>query len=373
MKIPLFLLIACLWTMASCDRKASSYKYDLDAFRPMDPQHLFNKIEVVLLDSIPDFPLTSIYQLVFSNNRFYAHDLRRHNILVYDKNGKFVRSIGAKGRGPGELADIRDFQINRFTGHIELMGNASPSIMIYDTLGTFIKKRNIGTSNISMSRFFHISPDLTAWLADDFTITVFSDKNQTKICQFPLMMDRVYNGFFRYSQPFSHHLETTYFYDTYSNVLYRFNDEILNFEVHKQFDFGKGNFDKSMLPNPDLWKSMSVQKRVDIFRQLQKYGASMYDKYIETDNYCILNKWSYNIFTRKKDNSVTKFNLLSDSINFIINNIAEEFAYSKLNLGKIDSYLNESMIGKEAYQKLKEKNIGDDNQEKFAIIKYWFK
>ena len=310
-------LVFCL--IFSCKKEVNSNKYDLNTFDPISSQKIFKRIEVILLDSVPNVPITFIKNIVYHDSLYYIHDFNRENLLVYNETGKFVRTIGASGRGPGELIDLRDFQINRFTGNIELMGNASPTIMIYDTLGTFIKQRNLGHWPTSITNFYHINSDLTAWvsLADRYNISVYSDKLNKIVNQVSLGIDRVFQGHFRYNQPFSHYKDTTFFFDTYSNILYRFNEDQLDFEIHKQFDFGEANFDKSKLPHVNEWESLSNEQRSEIAAKAKKIGPLDNDKYIETEDFIVLNKWTNNVLTRKEDNSVVQFNLFTDSINYV--------------------------------------------------------
>ncbi len=376
MKSLLYILIACTcaFTMSSCKRDVATNKYDLDSFRPLNPHELFNKIDVVLLDSIPLHPISLIIKMDYHDNLFYIQDMFRANLLVYSETGEFVRSIVSKGRGPGELDDIRDFQINRFTGNIEILGNPSPAIMIYDTKGNFIKKRNIGNRFLTIDKFHHINQDLTAWLAlgEDYKISVYSDELNKVVHEYSLGMNADYMGFFHYRKPFSHYGDTTYFFDTYANTLYRFNVEQLEFEVHKKFDFCKYNFNKSLIPHLKEWKVMNPDQRSEFVKKMQK-NTSELDMYIETDDYSVLNKFTHNIITRKKDNSVIQFNALTDSINFFIYNMNNNFAFAGISLSHIDRVLNESMVEKEVYKKLKELSLEDKNEVKRGIIKYWFK
>jgi hypothetical protein len=360
--------------MPSCKRNLASIKYDLDSFRPLDPHELFKKIDVVVLDSIPDQPIYLILKMDYDDGLFYIQDYQRANLLVYSETGAFVRSIGSKGRGPGELDDIRDFQINRFTGNIEILGNPSPSIMIYDTKGNFIKKRNIGNRFLTIDKFYHINPDLTAWLAlgEDYKISVYSEKLNKIVYEYALGMDRAFMGFFHYRKPFSHYRDTTYFFDTYSNTIYKFNVEKLEFEVHKKFDFGKYNFEKSLLPHPKEWKAMNYDQRSDFAKNIRKNPMEL-DMYFETADYSVLNKLPHKIITRKKDNSVIQFNLFTDSVNFFMNEMNNNFAFASMSFSSIDRSLNESMVGKEVYKKLKELSLEDKNEERYGIIKYWFK
>jgi hypothetical protein len=376
MKNLFLILIACTFacTTPSCKREVASNKYDLDSFPPLNPHELFKKIDVVVLDSIPDQPIYAILKIVYHNNLLYIQDYQRANLLVYSETGKFVRSIGSKGRGPGELEDVRDFQINRFTGNIEILGNPSPSIMIYDTKGNFIKKRNIHNRFLTIDKFYHINNDLTAWLAlgEDYKISVYSEKLNKIVHEYSLGMDRAFMGVFHYRKPFSHYGNLTFFFDTYSNTIYKFNVEKLEFEVHQKLDFNKHNFDKSLLPNPQEWMEMVHSQRLDFAKKIRKNTLEL-DQYFETDEYSVLSKLNYNILTQKKDNSVIQFNSLTDSIRFNISDMNNKFVFSSFSLIRIDEVLNESMVGKEVYTKLKELSLEDKHKEKYGIIKYWFK
>jgi hypothetical protein len=374
MKNLLLVLIVCILVNTSCNREQASHKYDLDSFRPLNHHELFKKIDVVLLDSIPDHPISFIIKMVCHDNLFYIQDWFRTSLLVYNLSGEFVRSIGSKGRGPGELQDIRDFQINRFTGNLEILGNPTPFIMIYDTQGNFIEKRNIGNRMITIDKFYHINPDLTAWLsmAEDYKISVFSEKLNKVVHEFSLGMDKAFLGFLSYHKPFSHYGDTTYFYDTYSNTIFRFNVEKLEFDVHKNLDFGNHNFNKSLLPHPKEWEAMDHVQQRDFLKKIIK-NLIQEDKYIENDDYSVLTRSYHNIFSRKQDNSVIEFYLFADSISFFIQDMNNSFAFNSLRLSRIDGSLNESMVGKDVYQKLKKISLEDKNEETHGIIKYWFK
>jgi hypothetical protein len=376
MKNLLLVLITCTvaCTMPSCKREVATIKYDLDSVLPLNTHDLFKKVDVVLFDSIPDQPITVFMKMDHLDSLFYIQDYGRVNVLVYDEDGKFVRTIGYKGRGPGELEDLRDFQINRFTGNIELLGNMSPSIMIYDKEGNFIGKRNIGDRFITIDKFYHINSDLTAWLAlaEDYKISVYSEKQNQVVHEFFLGMDKAYLTSFHYMKPFSHYADNTYFFDTYANTLYRFNFDLLEFEVYKRFDFGKYNFDKSLLPAPQEWERMHFGQRMDFEDKLPK-GLVHSDMYIENDIYTLMTKWDYSIFTQKKDNSVLLFNSFENNINYFLLNMNNRFSYRELRLNNLSNVLNESLVGKEVYQKLEALRIEDENEERRGIIRYWFK
>lgn len=379
MKNLIISLISLSYFLFSCSnsRDENIINYNLDTFAPISYENVFKKVEIIKLDSVPHFPMTHLSQIKYYNSNYFVRDLKHSSILVFNENGRFVRTVGAKGRGPGELLDIRDFQINRFTGNVEILGNATPIIMVYDTLGNFISKRDIGNYPNSIQNFYHINSDLTAWISmrnkGGYCVSVYSEKKREMVKQFFLELHGVYSGFINYSQPFSHYGDTTYFYDTYSNTVYRFNIKNLEFEVHKKFNFGQYNFEKSKLPPPSEWRKLSLNDRIKVTDKIVKPSSSI-DKYIENKNYTITNKGPRRyIISRKKDNNTFTFNTFKDNKVFALQNMNENFIFRGFRLVHIDLVLSASMVGESKFHELKKLSLNDENEEIFAIVKYWFK
>ena len=62
-------------------------------------------------------------------------------ILVFNRNGKFIRSIGSKGQGPGEYTGIHNLVIDEKNNRIFV--NASPKIICYDLNGKLLKETRL--------------------------------------------------------------------------------------------------------------------------------------------------------------------------------------------------------------------------------------
>ena len=59
-------------------------------------------------------------------------------ILLFDVNGKFLRSIGRKGEGPAEISELIDVQ---FLGaNIIAMNYAGPKFMVFDSVGAVLRE-----------------------------------------------------------------------------------------------------------------------------------------------------------------------------------------------------------------------------------------
>jgi len=63
-----------------------------------------------------------------------------NKILVFNGEGKFVRSIGSRGQGPGEYNSIQKIAIDEKNNHLYLVTNSPKKIICYDFTGKFLKE-----------------------------------------------------------------------------------------------------------------------------------------------------------------------------------------------------------------------------------------
>ena len=62
-------------------------------------------------------------------------------LLIFDIKGKFIRSIGSKGQGPGEFIFLKDFTFDEKNKIIYIIDQGL-QIISYDFNGNFLKKTN---------------------------------------------------------------------------------------------------------------------------------------------------------------------------------------------------------------------------------------
>ena len=63
-----------------------------------------------------------------------------NKILIFGKDGKFIRSIGSKGQGPGEYNFIMNLTVDDKNKHIFISSSSPGKIICYDLTGKFIKE-----------------------------------------------------------------------------------------------------------------------------------------------------------------------------------------------------------------------------------------
>ncbi len=77
-------------------------------------------------------------RILFSDSLIFILDPKAVRVLIFNRNGKFMNSIGERGRGPGELLTIRDFIYSAERKALLLFDNKTVKEFLLD--GTFIKE-----------------------------------------------------------------------------------------------------------------------------------------------------------------------------------------------------------------------------------------
>lgn len=100
------------------------------------------QLEYIPLETNPNCMIQSIQHITFSEEFMFIADYTK--ILQFDRKGKFLRQIGANGRGPGEYLGITGLCIDPKNKKIfvNVCSNGC-EILEYDFNGSFIKSFNL--------------------------------------------------------------------------------------------------------------------------------------------------------------------------------------------------------------------------------------
>ena len=195
----------------------------------------FSSIELLPLETSPDALIAGVSKMVIHQNSYYVLDKRQCIIFVFDKAGKYLFKIDKKGQGVGEYAFISDFNINPYTGNLEIL-EPTGHVKIYDSLGSFIEQKRIKYPG------FRAAHSLIA--IDSETHVLHSRFEQKKIIYFNLDEKRLLSEEFEehsdlgsYSgDPYQYRGEW-YFFRPIHPVVYKIEKEEL--KAAFRFDFGK--------------------------------------------------------------------------------------------------------------------------------------
>lgn len=86
-----------------------------------------------------------------SQNNIYVVDEKSYEIRKYDKTGKYIKSIGRVGNGPGEFKDIKNFIVDE-NDNLFIFDQLLSRLSIFDKSGKYLESKKIsvalGGSNI---------------------------------------------------------------------------------------------------------------------------------------------------------------------------------------------------------------------------------
>lgn len=151
---------------------------------------LFEKISVTVLENGADAPiLGNIYNVCESDSSYFI--VSEGILYEYGKDGRFIRKIGNKGRGPGEYLFLRGTGIDG--NALYLFDYNTQTILEYGKDGKFSQSRKLDFSNsdIRISSFFpdgkglilfsssnSTSPDLYRYRTDSGKTETISERNR---------------------------------------------------------------------------------------------------------------------------------------------------------------------------------------------------
>ncbi|MEA4936483.1 MAG: 6-bladed beta-propeller [Paludibacter sp.] len=162
----IYILIIASCISCSCSSRPSTERKGRNLIE-IDPNKddkvsvydLFSRIEIIPLETKQNSLLTFLIgepdRVIVHENNFYFLDDSQHLIIVFNSEGKFLKKISKKGNGPEEYISIDDFNINRFTGNLEVLSSVGRYINVYDLSENIFIERIKFPSDMPIVQNFH--------------------------------------------------------------------------------------------------------------------------------------------------------------------------------------------------------------------------
>ncbi len=141
--ISLILIVSCLFGCGS-NKTADKMKqvcFITENEEEISFDDLVKSRKRIILEQQQDSYLSEIQNVILYDDKFYVLDGRKKAVLVFDRNGKYIRQIGRTGRGPGELLLPRDFAIDKNSGTIEILDSQQNKVIKYTATGDFVAEK----------------------------------------------------------------------------------------------------------------------------------------------------------------------------------------------------------------------------------------
>lgn len=138
--IVLFTFVIC----ASCNnasKKTEDIKTLIDLTENPNPRRkiIVDDFKYIILETTSKTRLSRIDKIMFGKNNIYIFDSRSSvGVFVFNREGKFIKTIGQKGHGPNEFIYVTDFDIDK-EENIYLLDVDRKQILKYNSKAEFIE------------------------------------------------------------------------------------------------------------------------------------------------------------------------------------------------------------------------------------------
>lgn len=190
--------VVCLIACQSPSRSDKAVAFHVETVKCFSEQQgnlqdIVRETEIIALENSPESAFANIDRIVYGDNRFYILDKYGANkLLIFDDRGNFVRSIGRRGRGPGEYLQLESFTLKGDT--LFLLDTNGQKILTYDTDGNLLTEANLQED----------FPEQMVWLSNGFLFykALYQDEPSDHVASI-LRTDRRVNtleSFFSYDE-----------------------------------------------------------------------------------------------------------------------------------------------------------------------------
>ena len=247
-------LLACVRTDKVTDAPLEDKHFLLDIETAYEnPQKIYlsefaTNITYIPLETKEDCMIRSIHQILFSDEYIFVSQFR--SVYQFTRDGKFIRQIGAEGRGPAEFIQINNISLDLDAGIVYIHAGYQKTLL-FDFNGTLLRSFKTSlpdaeTLPFGSDKFVSTQHDIPSkrWYDYDYLL-FFSDSTGNFLKKFE-RKDRITATQFMMIGQFNlYNLGEEYFFkDLHNDTIFKvFYDSLV---PHIILDFGKYKLDKNI-------------------------------------------------------------------------------------------------------------------------------
>lgn len=332
---------------------------------------LFDKLEVIPLETNDSCLLIWPDKVLYHDGYYEIFDEKHPALFVFDKNGRFVRTVGRKGDGPEEYTEIYDAIHDSRNGDICMLSPFG-EIFVYSADGKFQRRLRL-PQKMNYQAFEDFGDFFVTWTLPGDR----GDKGISLIDKESMLCMKEYwegnrNLYGLYPKAFHKYKDELYFFRPFGREVYCIDKDSMS--VSYQWDFGKDNYAVE-----DFGISQTDSKGGQESNQLIQYLRDSTIPYIfnqqtQTDKYCyagivfgLTPSGRCHLFYRKSDGKTFFFRETVEGIRLMPLFFNDEFMLCLANSADFEGYkkaLDETEIAK------LESRQEDDNP---VLIKCYYK
>lgn len=228
-------------------------------------------IQFVKLETTNECLIGSIGSVAYWGPNLLITSDGRKKLFVFSGEGKFLRSVGVVGKGPGEFLEIYGMSIDPATGHLYILDNGQVKLLEYDQEGKFLKEMKLKfyatNFKIIENGFVFYTGSVYSYRTDGYLLTV-TDRN----CN---IISRDHQRSVPKGRPdlsgalYSDHGEIKYWERNWDTV-YSFTGT--SHYAGYFFNVGKNRVPATLMENPDMIASgVDGYRWIDSFRDYKNF------------------------------------------------------------------------------------------------------
>jgi hypothetical protein len=273
---------------------------DINNISSIPLSYLGSQLEYIPLETDSACLIRRISDVSVSDSFLFVSDYNR--LLLFNRDGKFVRQIGSSGRGPGEYSRIRGFDIDVVNEEVYILEGRK--VIVYNFNGLFRRDFVLGfPSNefvINENNELVFLPINFAQATDEQEYSLYiMNKNGKDITKIHKMLKRINGGIAIQNSPLYMYNDILHFMEFGVDTLYSYENHVKN--PHAIFNAGSLKFP----PDPMLDEVMTLNGKVWVDNILETNKFLFVKTYCSlaplTSTYCVFDK-STSIITILKDN-----------------------------------------------------------------------
>ena len=232
-------------------------------------------IQFIKLQTTPDCLIQSVGSVTRWGDNYLIVANSNKPLLVFSREGKFVRSFGTIGKGPGEFLQIFGMALDPKTDHLFILGNGQVKLLEFDETGKFIREFKLGFYatgvKILDNGFVFYTGSVYAFRTDGFLLTVTdrSGKVLGRYHKHPFLKGKPDHGATRYSD----HGNWCY-WESYWDTVYTFNGS--SYHPKYFFNYGKNRIPQELLESSDMFSN-----NIDAYTWIASYSEYQNFLYFE--------------------------------------------------------------------------------------------
>ncbi|MCL2738371.1 MAG: 6-bladed beta-propeller [Bacteroidales bacterium] len=158
-------------TIQLSNRKAD-YKLE-----PIKMSEFVDSVKFIQLEETGESLIGSINKIFFTATYVIVEDRQQNTVFFFDQNGKYLKKISRKGRGPGEYLSLSSCMFDERKQQLIIYDILAKKILFYDLFGNFVKEipefsENViirDIINLPNGHFLCYTPDLVGKVDAKYT------------------------------------------------------------------------------------------------------------------------------------------------------------------------------------------------------------